>query len=150
MYPNQQRVIHHVLPLQELHVPPQLLGQQRSLLWTKLERPPPINPILVLQNSSRVLLRLLFWVFPSESTSFQVVRLVYISMGREEVVHDHEMDLPSSGKLDSVQTIEPGEKGMRVIFDVCIIVLQDRSEEFMFGMGDGLDDESVISREVEE
>ena len=39
---------------------------------------------------------------------------------------------------------------MRVSLDMLVVLWEDLSQEFVFSMMDGLDDEPVISREVEE
>ena len=49
-----------------------------------------------------------------------------------------------------MQTIKAGEKGMWVRTHVLVILFQDPPQEFVFGVVDGLDDETVVSREVEE
>jgi hypothetical protein len=68
----------------------------------------------------------------------------------EEIVHNNEMDLSASGQFDTMQTIESREECMGISLDMFMIIFEDRSEEFVFGMSDGFDDESVVSREVEE
>lgn len=55
------------------------------------------------------------------------------------------MDLSSPGQLDPVQAIKSGEESMRVILDVLMIVLEDRSEIFMLRVMDRLDDEAIVS-----
>lgn len=52
----------------------------------------------------------------------------------EKIVHDHEMDFPPARQLDSMKTVKAGEKSMRVILDVSVIVFQNGTEEFVFGM----------------
>jgi hypothetical protein len=125
--PDQEGIVHHPNLLQELHIPLQLLRQQRSFLRAKLKRPTPIHPILVLEYRSRILLRLLFRIFPAKRTSLQIIRLVNISMRGEEVIHDHKMNLSPSRKLDTMKSIEPGEEGMRVVLDVGMVVFEDRT-----------------------
>jgi hypothetical protein len=49
-----------------------------------------------------------------------------------------------------METVEPREKRMRIALDVGMIVGQDGSKELVLGVGDRLDDEAVVSREVEE
>jgi hypothetical protein len=71
-------------------------------------------------------------------------------MGWEEVVHDDEMDLSASGQFDTMQTVETREEGMWISLDVFMVIFQDGSEELVFGMSYRLDDESIVSREVEE
>jgi hypothetical protein len=73
-----------------------------------------------------------------------------ILVGREEVVHDDEMDLPTTGKLHSVEPVKSADEGMRVVLDVRIILFEDLEQEFMFRVPDGLDNESVVAGEVEE
>jgi hypothetical protein len=75
---------------------------------------------------------------------------MYISMRREKIVHDDEMDLASIGYLHAVQAVKLGEKCVRVFLDVVVVVLQDLPEELVFGVVYGLDDVFVVSREIEE
>ena len=60
------------------------------------------------------------------------------------------MDLSASRQFDTMQTVETREEGMGISLDVFMVIFQDRSEEFVFGMSDGFDDEPIVSREVEE
>lgn len=39
---------------------------------------------------------------------------------------------------------------MRVVLDVKVIVLQNRSQKFVLGVVDSFNDEAVVTREVEE
>jgi hypothetical protein len=55
------------------------------------------------------------------------------------------MDLATARKLDTVQTVESRYKRVRVIFDVRMVILEDRKKELGFGVMDGFDDESVIA-----
>lgn len=71
-------------------------------------------------------------------------------MWREEVVHDDEVDLLAAWKFDTMQTIETREKGVRVRTHMLMVLLEDASKEGVFVGMDGLDDEPVISRKVEE
>ena len=67
----------------------------------------------------------------------------------KKIVHDNEVDLASVGYLDAMQAVKLGKKGVWVLLDVCIVVLQDFAEEFVFGVMYGFDDVLVISREIE-
>lgn len=96
MDPHKQRVVHHANLPQELHIPPKLLRQKRPLLWPKRQCPAPIDPVDILQHGPRVLLRLLFRVLATKCRALEIVRFVYIAMGRKEVVHDEEMNLPAA------------------------------------------------------
>ena len=60
------------------------------------------------------------------------------------------MYLATMGKLDTMKTIETRQKGMWVFLDMGVISVEDLPQEFMLVVVDGLDDEPVISREVEE
>lgn len=50
-----------------------------------------------------------------------------ILMRREKIVHDYEVYFPAPRQLHTMQTIEPREKCVRVVLDVKVIVLQNRS-----------------------
>lgn len=71
-------------------------------------------------------------------------------MGREEVVHDDEMDFFAARELDAMETVEATDEGMWVIHDVLVVLFEDLAEELVLGVGDGLDDEAVVSGKVEE
>lgn len=71
-------------------------------------------------------------------------------MGREQVVHDHKVNLAASRQLDSMQSVEPAEEGVWVLLDVRVVLFQDRQEELVFGMTDGFDDETVVAGKIEE
>ena len=71
-------------------------------------------------------------------------------MRGEEVVHDHEMDLATSRKLDTVKTVESGDEGVRVGLDVIMVALEDAQEVLVLGMVDSLDNIFVIAGKVEE
>jgi hypothetical protein len=60
------------------------------------------------------------------------------------------MDLASIGYLDAVQAVKLGKKRVRVLLNVVVVVLQDLSEELVFGMMDGLDNVLVVAGEIEE
>lgn len=68
-----------------------------------------------------------------------------ITVRREKVVHDDEVDLFASRELDSVQAVETRQEGMRVLLDVLVVVLQDRAQELVLRVPDRLDDEAVIA-----
>lgn len=80
----------------------------------------------------------------------QVVRLMDITMRREKIVHDHEMNLPPSWQLDPMQAIEPGQQGMRIFLDELMVLLEDRAQKFVLRMPNRFDDETIVAREVEE
>lgn len=85
----------------------------------------------------------------------------------EKIVHDNKVNLVSSRKLDSVETIEPvgtlrnnsrermiscipGNKGVRIILDMSIIVLQYSPKPLVFSSTDSFDNEPVVSRVIKE
>lgn len=150
MYADQQTIIHHVDLLQQLSVPPNLLRQQGSFLRAQFESPAAMYPIQVLQHCSGVDRSPLLWVLSSDRTSLEVVRLVDITMRWEEVVHDDEVDLPAVGHLDTMKTVEPRQQRVRVGLHVCMVLLQHLAKELVLAVMEGLDDEPVVPREIEE
>jgi hypothetical protein len=60
------------------------------------------------------------------------------------------MDLASIWNLDPVQAVELREEGVRVLFDVVVVVFEDLAEELRFAVVHGLDDVFVVAGEVEE
>jgi len=149
MDPNQQAIIHNIHRLQKLRIPPQLFRQQRLFLRAKLEYIAAVDPIKVLQHSSRILHRLVLWILPAHRAPFQVVRLMHILMRREEVVHDHEMDFTSMRELHPMQAIKPAEERMRVLLHMRVVLLQDAEQKLVLRMSNGFDDETVVARKVE-
>lgn len=150
MYANEQTVVHDAELLQELRVSPELLRQKRTLFWTELERLVTVDPVEILQRRAWVLACTFFRVLPPNRRSLQVISLVDVPMGREEVVHDDEVDLVSVRELNAVQSIKSAEQRMRVRLDMVIVQGEDSPEELVLVVMDRLDDEAVISREVEE
>jgi hypothetical protein len=106
VYPNEERVIHHVYPLQQLGVPAELLRQQRAFLRAKLKLLAAVDPVEILEHRAWILARPVLRVLPPDGGPLEIVRLVDVLVWREEVVHDHEMDLPTPRQLDAVKTIE--------------------------------------------
>lgn len=150
MYADQQTIIHHVDLLQQLSVPPNLLRQQGSFLRAQFQGPAAMYPIQILQHCSRVYRSPLFWVLSSDRTSLEVVRLVNITVRWEEVVHDDEVYLPAVGHLDTMETVEPRQQRVRVGLHVGMVLLQHLAQELVLAVMEGLDDEPVVSREIEE
>lgn len=89
------------------------------------------------------------WADKQGLSHLEVVSLVNIPMGREEVVHDDEVDLAAARELDTVKAVEAREEGVRVLFDVLVIFLEDAPQELVLRVSDRLDDEAVVAREVE-
>ena len=73
-----------------------------------------------------------------------------VAVRREEVVHDHKVNLAPVRQLHAVQAIEAREQRVRVRLEVHVVVLQDREQELVLAVPDRLDDEAVVAREVEE
>ena len=88
--------------LEQLRVAPDLLRQQRPLLRPELETLPAVDPIEVLEYRTRVLTCSLLRVLAPDRTSLEVVRLVDVLVRREEVVHDHKVDLAPVRELHAV------------------------------------------------
>lgn len=59
------------------------------------------------------------------------------------------MDLASVGYLYAMQAVKLGKKGIGVLLNVCVVVLQDFAEKFVFGVVYSFDDVLVISGEIE-
>jgi len=107
-------------------------------------------PVQVLQHRTRVPLRFILGVLPAHRTAFQIIRLVNILMWWEKVVHNDEMDLASSGQLNTMQTIESTEECVRILLDVIKVLRKNAQQELVFRVSDRLDDEAVVTRKVEE
>lgn len=71
-------------------------------------------------------------------------------MRRKQVVHDDKVNFASVGYLYAVKAIKLRKKSVWVLLYVVVVVLQDLSEEFVFGMVDRLDDVLIVPGEIEE
>ena len=60
------------------------------------------------------------------------------------------MDLASVGYLYAMQAVKLGKESVRVLLDVCVVVLEYLPKEFMLGVVDGFDDVLVVAGEIEE
>lgn len=70
---DKQAVAHNAELLEEVRVTPELLGEQRTLLRTELERFAAIDPVEVLQDRARVLRGLLLGVLAANGRALEVV-----------------------------------------------------------------------------
>ena len=68
----------------------------------------------------------------------------------EKVVHDHEMDLTTMRELHAMEAVKAGDKSVRVVLHVLVVLLEDRPQELMLRVVDRLNDEPVVAREVKE
>jgi hypothetical protein len=150
VYSDQQRIVHYSDVTQEIAIPSKLFPKQGSLFWPKLEHPASVEPVEVLQRGLGVDLGFFFRVFSAHRRPLKIVGLVDIAMWREQIVHDDKVNLATAWQLDPMQAVEPRHERMRIVLDVCMVVLKDRPEVLVFGVMDRLDDETVVPREVEE
>jgi len=120
--PDKQAIIHDVDFPQQFCISSQLLRQQSSFLWSELQHLATVDPIQVLQDSPWVCSGLFLRILSSHSATLQVIRLMDIPMGREEIVHDNEVNFSSVRKLDTMKSIEPGEKRVWIVLHMCVII----------------------------
>ena len=73
-----------------------------------------------------------------------------VTVWREEVVHDDEVDLAPVRELHAVQAVEAREQRVRVRLHVLVVLLEDPPQELVLRVVDRFDDEAVVAREVEE
>lgn len=146
----EQTVIHDVEAIQKGDVALQLSLEERKLLRAELDLPVAVNPVEILENGALLLLGLLLGVLAPDGGAFEIIRLVDVSMRWEQVVHDDEVNLASVRELDAMQTVEATEERMGVRLDMLVVVFEDGEEELVLRMSDCLDDEAIVSREVEE
>lgn len=118
---HEETIVHDIQLLQQLRVAPDLLRKESALLRPELERFAAVDPVQVLQRGTRVLLCLLLRVLPANSRAFEVERLVNIAMRREEVVHDHEVDLTAPRQLHTVQAVEAAQQCVRIRLDMLVV-----------------------------
>ena len=150
MYTDEQTVIHHTDRLEELRVTTELLRQERTLLRAQLEHLVAVDPVEVFEDRTGVLFRLFFRVHSPDGTPLEIVRLVNVLVGREEVVHDDKVNLSAPGKLDTMQTIKARQQGVGVALDVCIVLLENREQKLVLRVANGLYDEAVVAGKVKE
>ena len=103
---DEQTVIHHTDAAQELCIASQLLCQQCPLLRAELEHLAPVDPVEVFEHSSRVCSGFFLGVFPPDRAPLEIIRLVNIPMGWEQVVHDDKVDFATMRQLDTVQAVK--------------------------------------------
>lgn len=53
-------------------------------------------------------------------------------------------------ELDPMQTIESRNESIRIVENMLVVILEDSAKELVLGMRDCFDDESIVSRKVEE
>ena len=119
---NEQRVIHHSKLLQHFSVTSKLLRQERMFLWIELEH---LDRVEILQDCTQILSSLLFRALATDSGTLEIVRLVDIFVRREEVVHDHEVDLEAVRELNAIQTVEARQERVRIALHMLVVLLQD-------------------------
>ncbi len=147
---DKEGVIHNTEFLEKLRVSTYLLSQERPLLRTQLQRFPPIYPVQILEHRSRIHGSPFLGILPPHRTTFQIVCLMYILMWGEQIVHNDEMDLPSMGKLHTVQSIEARQQGMGVGLHVGVVSGENSTEELVLGVVNSLNDKAIVPGEVEE
>ena len=103
---DEQAVIHHTDAAQELCIASQLLCQQCPLLRAELEQLAPVDPVEVFEHSSRICSGFFLGVFPPNCAPLEIIRLVDIPVGREQIVHNDKVDLATMRQLDTVQTVK--------------------------------------------
>lgn len=109
MKPDEQTIIHNPKIPQHLTIPPQLLCQESPLLRTKLQHPITIDPVQILLHCARILLQFRSWYDTPDRAPFEIIRFVNVFVRWEQIVHDHEMDLSSPGKLYPMKSIKPAQ-----------------------------------------
>jgi hypothetical protein len=60
------------------------------------------------------------------------------------------VDLASIGYLNAMKAIKLGQKGIRVLFNMVVVVLENLAEKFVFGVMNRFDNVLVVSGEIEE
>lgn len=135
---------------EELCVAAQLLRKERALFGAEFEHFATIDPVEILQDRAWIGGSLGLRVFATYSAALEVERLVDVPVRGEEVVHNDKVDLVTAGKFYSMKTIKSREKGVRVVFDMVVIVFEDGEQEFVLRVADGFNDETVVSGKVEE
>ena len=68
----------------------------------------------------------------------------------KQIVHDNKVDFSSMRELDPMQTIESRNESIRIVENMLVVILEDSAKELVLGMRDCFDDESIVSRKVEE
>lgn len=109
-----------------------------------------MEPIDIFEGGPRIDSGLVFRVLSIDRRAFEIKCLVNVSVRRHEVVHDDKVNLSTMRQLDSVEPIEPADESVRVGFDVLMVLFEDFAQKLVLAAMDGLDDEAVVAREVEE
>ena len=71
-------------------------------------------------------------------------------MWREKVIHDDEVDLTTMRELHAMEAVKAGDKSVRVVLHVLVVLLELPEQVGVLAVVDRLDDEPVVAREVEE
>lgn len=146
---NQERVVHDLQLLQELHIPVHLLNESLLLDRSKLQVQVPPQPVEIFQGGSGVLLQILLLEISSDGRSLQVERAMDIPVRREQVVHHHEVDFAAVGDFHTVKTVKLRKQRVGILPNMVVVILEDPPEELVLGMVDGLDDVLIVSRKIE-
>jgi len=118
MNTNQKTVIHDVESRQELDIPFDLLHKQMSLLGSQLQFTVPVDPVEILLSRSGVVVQLLITDRSAQGRALQIVCLVDISVRREDIAHDHKVNLAAVRQFHAMQSKETTQQRMRILFNM--------------------------------
>lgn len=122
---DQQTVIHNVESCQEFRIPLELLYKEVSPLGSQFQLAVPVDPVEILLRCAGVAVQFLVADGTAQRGALQIVCLVDIPVGWEDVAHDDKVNLLSMRELDTMQTKEAAQKSVRVLFDVLMWMKRD-------------------------
>ncbi len=73
-----------------------------------------------------------------------------VSVRREQIIHNHEVDFLPVWHLHAMKAVELGQKSVWVLRDMLVVFLEDLAEKLVLRVVNCLDDVLVVPREVEE
>lgn len=71
-------------------------------------------------------------------------------MRGKEIVHDDKVNLATMWQFYSMQSVKSRNEGIGVIKHVLVVLFQYFAQKLVLGMRNRFDDETIVSREIEE
>ena len=148
---NQEGVVHDAAATQPLHVFLELVKEDAGGLWAELKLARALEPVEVLEHGPALALwRSGVVVEAANGGALEVVDLMDVLVGREDVSHNDKVDFAALRKLDAVEAEDTAEEGVWVCEDVGVVCREDLEQHAVLRGVDGLYDEAVVGGVVEE
>lgn len=86
-----------------------------ALLRSELQLAVAVDPVEILLSSTRVVVEFLVTDRTSQSRALQIICLMNIPVGREDVAHHHKVNLASMRQLDTMKSKESAKQSMWIL-----------------------------------